>query len=312
MYLGVLAGLTTCVLWGLTFVAPRAVAPFSAYDLAAARYGLFGLTCVVLMLNHRFRPAGMTPRLWISGILLGSIGYVGYFLLASFAVKQAGAVIPPLITGLMPVLLPILANLRENALPWKDLAIPLSLIVLGLAIANAASFGHGNTIAPPGSTSVLVGALWATAALVVWIGYGIGNAHIMRRPDAPDTLHWTGIQGIGSGLAAAMLIPLLSYHTFATATGAELSRFAVWAILMALAGSWLATWCWVVSAKRLPLSLSSQLVIAETVFGLIFGLMFERRWPTMPEASGALLQVSGVCMAVYVFGRSRKVAIAAA
>lgn len=306
MYLGVLAGLTTCVLWGLTFVAPRAVAPFSAYDLASARYGLFGLACALLMLNRRFRPTGITLRLWITGVLLGSIGYVGYFLLASFAVKQAGAVIPPLITGLMPVLLPIIANLRENALPWKDLSIPLGLIVLGLAVANAASFGHGNTLAPPGSTSVLAGALWATAALFVWIGYGIGNAHVMRRADAPDALRWTGVQGIGSGLAAAMLTPLLSYHTFAMATGSQLGSFAVWAVLMALAGSWLATWCWVVSSKRLPLSLSSQLVIAETVFGLIFGLMYERRLPTMPEAGGAMLQVIGVCMAVYVFGRARR------
>ena len=306
MYLGILAGLTTCALWGLTFVAPRAVAPFSAYDLAAARYGLFGLACALLMLHHRFRPAGITLRLWLTGILLGSIGYVGYFLLASFAVKQAGAVIPPLITGLMPVLLPILANLRENALPWKDLSIPLGLIVLGLAVANAASLGHGNTLAAPGTTSVVAGALWATAALFVWIGYGIGNAHVMRRPDAPDALHWTGVQGIGSGIAAAMLLPLLSYQTFATASGNQLASFAVWAVLMALAGSWLATWCWVVSAKRLPLSLSSQLVIAETVFGLLFGLMYEHRLPTIPEASGAMLQVVGVCMAVYVFGRARR------
>jgi drug/metabolite transporter (DMT)-like permease len=135
MYLGILAGLTTCALWGLTFVAPRAIAPFSAFDLAAARYGVFGVTCILLMLNRRFRPTGLPIRLWISGILLGSVGYAGYFLLVSFAVKDAGAVIPPLITGLMPVLLPIIANLRENALPWRALALPLSMVVIGLVVA---------------------------------------------------------------------------------------------------------------------------------------------------------------------------------
>lgn len=308
MYLGILAGLTTCALWGLTFVAPRAVAPFSAFDLAAARYGLFGLTCILLMLNRRFRPQGLSARLWVLGILLGSIGYAGYFLLVSFAVKDAGAVIPPLITGLMPVLLPIIANLRENALPWRELAIPLGLIVIGLVVANASTLTH---LDPAMSGSVITGALWATVALVVWIGYGIGNAAIMRRPDAPDALHWTGIQGVGSALSSLLLLPTVSYGLFSTATTGEIANFAVWAIAMGLAGSWLATWCWVYAAKHVPLSLTSQLVIAETVFGVTFGLVYEERLPTFTEGAGTFLQVLGVGMAVYVFGRGRRVEIKA-
>lgn len=307
MYLGILAGLTTCALWGLTFVAPRAVVPFSAFDLAAARYGVFGVTCILLMLNRRFRPTGLPLRLWIFGILLGSIGYAGYFLLVSFAVKDAGAVIPPLITGLMPVLLPIIANLRENALPWRALALPLGLIVVGLVVANASTLWDVGIAGP----SVVSGALWATAALVVWCGYGIGNAAIMRRPDAPDGLHWTGIQGVGSALSAIILLPTLSYDLYLTSSTAELLNFWTWSISMGLAASWVATWCWVYAARHVPLSLTSQLVIAETVFGLAFGLMYEQRLPTVTEGAGAALQVLGVAMAVYVFGRGQRVEIAA-
>lgn len=307
MYLGILAGLTTCALWGLTFVAPRAVMPFSSFDLAATRYGAFGVTCILLMLNRRFRPTGLPLRLWIYGILLGSIGYAGYFLLVSFAVKDAGAVIPPLITGLMPVLLPIIANARESALPWRALALPLGLIVSGLVVANASTLLHVEAAGP----SVVTGALWATAALAVWCGYGIGNAAIMRRPDAPDGLHWTGIQGVGSALSAVILLPTLSYDLFSTASTAELVNFWTWSISMAVAASWLATWCWVYAARHVPLSLTSQLVIAETVFGLAFGLMYEERLPTVTEGLGALLQVLGVALAVYVFGRGRRVVVEA-
>lgn len=307
MYLGILAGLTTCALWGLTFVAPRAIAPFSAFDLAAARYGVFGVTCVLLMLNRRFRPTGLPPRLWVSGILLGSIGYAGYFLLVSFAVKDAGAVIPPLITGLMPVLLPIIANLRENALPWRALALPLSLVVIGLVVANASTLSHVDVAGP----AVVSGVLWAVAALVVWIGYGIGNAAIMRRPDAPDGLHWTGIQGVGSALSAVLLLPTISYDLFATASSGEIVNFATWSISMGLAASWIATWCWVYASRHVPLSLTSQLVIAETVFGVAFGLIYEQRLPTATEGAGVLLQVLGVAMAVYVFGRGKKIEVAA-
>ncbi|HWU63070.1 MAG TPA: DMT family transporter [Ensifer sp.] len=307
MYLGILAGLTTCALWGLTFVAPRAIAPFSAFDLAATRYGVFGLTCILLMLNRRFRPTGVPLRLWIFGILLGSVGYAGYFLLVSFAVNDAGAVIPPLITGLMPVLLPIIANARESALPWRALALPLGLVVIGLVVANASTLAHLNLE----NSSVVSGALWATVALVVWIGYGIGNASVMRRPDAPDGLHWTGIQGVGSALSALLLLPKLSYGLFATASSGEIVNFAIWSISMALAASWIATWCWVYAAKHVPLALTSQLVIAETVFGLAFGLLYEQRFPTITEGAGAALQVLGVAMAVYVFGRNQRVEVAA-
>lgn len=307
MYLGILAGLTTCALWGLTFVAPRAVMPFSAFDLAAARYGVFGLTCILLMLNPRFRPRGAPLRLWMAGIVLGSVGYAGYFLLVSFAVNDAGAVIPPLITGLMPVLLPVIANIRENALPWRALALPLGLIVVGLIVANVSTLSHLDVA---GSSSLIRGALWATAALVVWIGYGIGNATIMRRADAPDALHWTGMQGVGSALSSLLLLPTVSYGLFATATTGEIVNFATWSISMGLAASWLATWCWVYAAKHLPLSLTSQLIIAETVFGVAFGLIYEGRMPTVPEGLGAALQVLGVAMAVYVFGRGRRVELA--
>jgi hypothetical protein len=53
-------------------------------------------------------------------------------------------------------------------------------------------------------------------------------------------------------------------------------------VVMGNAGSWLATFCWVIASSRLPLALSAQLIIAETVFGLAHGLMFEERLPSTP------------------------------
>ncbi len=41
MLAGILAGLTTCALWGLTFVAPRAIDPFSTFDLTVALWHLW-------------------------------------------------------------------------------------------------------------------------------------------------------------------------------------------------------------------------------------------------------------------------------
>lgn len=128
MLLGIIAGLVTCALWGLTFIGPRAVAPFTAWDLTIARYGIFGLTCLLLMIDHRFQPKGMSPLRLLTGLLLGGVGYVGYFVSTAFAVKFAGAAVPPVVIGTMPVFLAIIANFRDRAASWQALMLPLILI----------------------------------------------------------------------------------------------------------------------------------------------------------------------------------------
>lgn len=42
--------------------------------------------------------------------------------------------------------------------------------------------------------------LRSSAALVIWIAYGLANAAVVRLVDAPDGLQWTGLQGIGAAI----------------------------------------------------------------------------------------------------------------
>nr|WP_250813050.1 DMT family transporter [Neorhizobium tomejilense] len=302
MLLGIIAGLTTCALWGLTFIAPRAVAPFTAWDLTIARYGIFGLACLLLMADRRFRPVGITHSRLLIGLLLGGAGYVGYFISVAFAVQLAGAAVPPVIIGTMPVFLAIIANVRDRSAPWKALALPLALIATGVAIVNAATVSAADIA---DTESILLGVLASSAALAIWIAYGLANAAVMRSADAPDGLHWTGLQGFGAAIGSLLLLPLASFDLADTASASETTRFIVWALAMGLAGSWFATWCWVVASRRLPLALAAQLIVAETVFGLAYGFLFERRFPTPPEAIGIAMQFVGVCSAIAVFSKPR-------
>lgn len=198
MLLGIIAGLTTCALWGLTFVAPRAITPFTAWDLTIARYGIFGLACLLLMADRRFRPVGIAPSRLLIGLLLGGVGYVGYFVSAAFAVQLAGAAIPPVIIGTMPVFLAIIANSRDRSAPWQTLALPLVLIAIGVAIVNVAAISAADVA---DMAAIMLGVLTSSAALAIWIAYGLANAAIMRAADAPDGLQWTGVQGMGAATA---------------------------------------------------------------------------------------------------------------
>lgn len=300
MLIDILAGLTTCALWGLTFVAPRIVEPFSAWDLTVARYSTFGLACALLMLHPRFRPTGLSPRRMTIGLLLGGVGYVGNFVSAAYAVKLAGAAIPPLIIGTMPVFLAIIGNMRDHSASWRSLFLPLALIAGGVGIVNIATVGAADG---QETRAILLGILSAVAALAFWIAYGLVNASVMRAPDAPDGLHWTGLQGIGAALGSLTLLPLVSWGSLDAISASDIWRFVAWALIMGLAGSWFATWCWVVASRRLPLALSAQLIVAETVFGLVYGFMFEGRMPTWAEATGSVLQLAGVCAAIAAFTR---------
>ncbi|MBB3770255.1 drug/metabolite transporter (DMT)-like permease [Angulomicrobium tetraedrale] len=303
MLIGLLAGLMTGALWGLTFIAPRAILPFSAFDLSVLRYLIFGLVSVALMVIPRFRPTGLSPRMLGTGLLLGAFGTFGYFLSISYAVLLAGPVLPPLIAGTAPVLLAIVANFHERSLPWRRLAWPLALIVAGLGVVNVASLqeAHANE-----ASAVLAGVGLSVVALLFWVAYGLVNAMVMRGADAPDALRWTGIQGLGCGVLALLLLPLLSgAPALVDFNSAATQRFFIWVVALGVVVSWLGTFGWVVASERLPMALSAQLIVAETVFGLVYGLAFERRLPTAPEAVGTALQLVGVVVAVAIFSRRR-------
>ncbi|RFB78103.1 DMT family transporter [Methylovirgula sp. 4M-Z18] len=305
MPIGILAGLLTCALWGLTFVAPLIVAPYTPWDLTIARYGIFGALSLLLLAFRPFRQGPWTlPRL-VTALLLGGLCYVGYFVSAAFAVRFAGAAIPPLIIGLMPVTLAAIANLQERKLPWRRLSVPLAMILTGLLIVNLSALW---TAPPAGRGERWLGILCAAASLLIWIVYGQVNASALRRRQSPSVLSWTCVQGIGAGLGSLTLLPVSSFVTaqhFAPDTSV---RFWSWALIMGVAASWLAAYCWAEASRRLPLVLASQLIVAETVFGLAYGFVYAMRWPTPMEASGALLQVVGVCLAIALLAKQERLA----
>lgn len=304
MAVGILAGLLAGAFWGLVFVAPRIVVPFTGLDLSIGRYAVFGIVSLFLMLHPKFRPARITRQLLLSTLLLGLTGYVCYYLSVAYAVQLAGAAIPPLVVGALPVLMAIIGNWNEKGVPWKRLAFPLCLIALGIAVVNVATILQVESFGSAGF--VFLGFVSATVALCLWLTYAIANAKAVRSPDAPGSLPWTCLQGLGAGLGILVLLPFtglesssaLAHVDFAST---EMVTFIIWALILGIASTWLATWLWIVASQRLPLALLAQLIVSETIFALIFGFAYEARWPTVPEWIGILLQLIGVVSAIALF-----------
>jgi drug/metabolite transporter (DMT)-like permease len=307
MFVGLVAGLGAGALWGLTFVAPRAVSPYGEIDLAILRYFAFGITSLMLMLAFRqMRPVGFSFAQMRLAVFLGVTGYVVYYVCIAFSVRLAGPAIAPLIIGALPVLLAIVGNIEERTVAWRSLVFPLAIMTAGLAVLNA------GTLALAGSaterTDITLGIALALVGLLVWVVYAVVNARALRAPDCPSALAWTCLQGVGSmiGVLPVALGALIFGWGRMADSGIVLpdaTPLLVWALITGVIGSWIAQYFWTLASQRLPLALSAQLIVSETIFALLYGFAFETRWPLVHEWVGAALLVSGVALAVRAFHR---------
>jgi drug/metabolite transporter (DMT)-like permease len=310
MLIGLLCGLAAGAFWGLTFVAPRAVAPYGEIDLAILRYVAFGLTSLTLMaVSVRFRAGRLDFARIRLALFLGLTGYVIYYICVSFSVSLAGPAIAPLVIGALPVVLAIYGNWQDRNVPWRLVVLPLGLIVAGLAVINIGTLRLAASAAERGN--VVWGALLAVIGLAVWFWYAVVNAKAMRAADAPSPLAWTSLQGVGAMLGVmpvALLAPLLGWGRMPELglVLPQASPLIGWAILTGVIGSWVAQFFWTVASQRLPLALSAQLIVSETIFALVYGFLFEARWPHAHEWAGAALLIGGVIAAVAVFATTRR------
>jgi len=305
MLIGILAGLAAGALWGLTFVAPRAVHPYAEIDLAILRYLAFGLTSLVLMgIDKRFRPGPMTARRMGLALWLGLSGFVIYYLCVAYSVRLAGPAIAPLVIGGLPLVLAIYGNWQDRTVRWRAIAAPLLLIAAGLGIVNYAALQAADTAA--GRNDVLLGGLVALLGLGVWFLYAVTNAKAMRSADPPSATSWTSLQGLGAAAGTLPLLVLAPMMGWSRVPELGLSgeaglRLILWAILTGVLASWIAQYFWTLASHRLPLGLSAQLIVSETIFALVYGFAWEGRWPHPAEWAGGALLIAGVIWGVKAF-----------
>lgn len=309
MWIGIAAGLGAGAMWGLSFIAPLAVAPYTAFDVTAGRYVVFGLSsAVILLAARRAVLRELSAADWRVALWLGLLGYVVYYLLVAFAVQLAGAALPALVVGCLPILLAIYANIREKAIAWRALLAPLAAIAAGLALVNLEAALQAPTI--DSRLALAAGLALAIAATLVWMWYAIVNADALKRRPRMDAVAWAGLTGLGAGAGMVLLgLPGVALGMSEIPTHGLLRTEAipliVWSLATGLLSSWFATYLWSLAAQRLPLALSAQLIVSETLFALLFGFIHAQRWPSAFEAAGALLLVAGVMLGTYRFYRAR-------
>ncbi len=117
---------------------------------------------------------------------------------------------------------------------------------------------------------------------------------------------WSALILIGGGILMLVFYPIgaamglfqLSQLGFGWGTAAPL---CLWGMSLAFVATVGGVWTWNVAARSLPVALTAQLIVSETAFGVIGGLIVHARMPTVLEGTGVAILIAGVVLAIRVF-----------
>ncbi|MFM2065849.1 MAG: hypothetical protein RLZZ584_758 [Pseudomonadota bacterium] len=321
MLAGTLFALAAGLMWGLVFVGPLMLPDYPALLQSFGRYLAFGLIALPLAWLDRTRLREFTRADWWAALELAAVGNLIYYAFLASAIQRAGAPLPTMIIGTLPVVIAVSSNLRDarrdGRLPWLRLLPSLVLIGAGIALVNQVELGELRAAGAAGAAgpdlgAYAVGALLAVGAVVCWTWYPLRNADWLRAHPDRNPRTWATAQGL-----ATLPLAVLGYALFwiwqATPAGAAGAapafdmplgpRPAFFVALMFAIGlfaSWLGTLCWNEASQRLPTSLAGQLIVFETISALAYAYVLRGRWPGLPTLAGIALLVGGVMLALRV------------
>ncbi|MFL6657001.1 MAG: DMT family transporter [Massilia sp.] len=307
MWTGVLCALLAGAMWGMVFIVPQLLPAFSPLELALGRYTAYGLIALVLMLPRLRTLLARLERSDLGALLRQALmGNIIYYVLLALGVKLAGVAPTSLIIGVLPIAITLMGRKDHGAVALRSLALPLLVVAAGIACINVDMFQQahmGNTAL--GNT--VIGLLCAAGALLCWSWYALDNARYLKRNPHFSSAEWSALYGLASGLICVLigLVCLGVWHADVTgaagaASGRNWSVFWVTNALLALGASVIGNHLWNIASRQVPVTLSGQLILFETLFALLYGFIYAHRFPRSLEVAAIVLLTAGVTWSVRV------------
>lgn len=286
--------------WGSMLLVPALLPDFNPLAITSARFMLYGLMSVFILapLVRRLRPR--VTRADMGALMyLGLTGSILYLVLMATGVQWAGMAITTLIIGMVPLAMPIMNRKQAGALPLRRLLGPMLTVCAGIVLINAHELLAADEAARP-VWRVLGGVAAAFAALVIWSHYAIRNAHYLQSGRF-TALEWSSMSGVAVGIWSVLLWPLALWWQARSGQQLDAGRWQMfWLVNLAVSilASLFGNWMWNAATRLLPISLSGQMIVFETLFALSYSFIYLQRGPNWQELTAAALMIGGVCWAV--------------
>ncbi|MCW5654058.1 MAG: DMT family transporter [Hydrogenophaga sp.] len=294
---GVAAGLGAGAFWGTTFIAPLLTPGFSFIDLTVGRYLACGVLAVVLLLwaGLRGQARWPTPRQMGAALWLSLLGYTGYYLLLVLAIQAAGAALPVLIIGTIPLWIMLLG--KPLGLRWRALVPGVLLTAAGMALMVRAS-AHGADGAVGDGPGFWLGIFYAVLAMAAWTAFGLLNARWLLRHPQVNSTEWANWLGVAAGLGALAIWAVAGSDLDVLVQRPGLGPFLLVCAVTGIGAAWIASVLWNMASRRLSPSLAGQLIVSETVFGLVYTFAWNGQWPAPVQWAACLLFVLGILASI--------------
>ena len=296
MAAGIAAGLGAGAFWGMAFVAPLMAPNFSSVDITVGRYLACALTSLVLMAWSGARGKRFWPNWRQAGaaLWLSVLGYTGYYLLLSLAIQTTGATLPVLVIGTIPLWMMLLG--KPQTLLWRKLLPGLFLTAVGMALMmHATARGLG---AMPKGGQMGLGVFFAALAAASWVVFGLLNKRWLNRHPEVNSTMWANWMGVAAGVGA---LPIWLWLGSPWSEMVSRPGFGMYLAVCGITGigaAWIASVLWNMASRRLSASLAGQLIVSETVFGLLYGFLWNAHWPAAMQWLACALFLAGVLASI--------------
>ncbi len=299
MKIGILSGVLAGVCWGTVFLAPAILSGSSSISISIARYMFYGIISAAFIAPFARRIfARLSRKSFMILVKLVITGNIIYFILVGQAIQMIGVAPSSLIVGLVPVTA-VLFGRSSGSLSLKTLAGPLVMIAVGLVCINIDVFNYLDGVS---TLNKILGIVCAFGALASWSWYAIDNAKYLQLNRNFTPHEWSLLFGVVTGLVAlslgaVMLLTPLSILPQGSQAG-DVQLFILICMGLAFIPSFLGNIFWNTAAQRLPITLSGQMIVFETVFALLYGFIYYHRLPRILEIFAIICLVGGVVWSV--------------
>ena len=283
MFKGVVFALSACFIWGLIFIIPQFMESFSSIEIVFFRYLFYGGISLLILLKG----IGSYPlSVWVRAFFLSLLA--GYYLWVVLAIRYTSPEICALILGISPITIAFYGNWKQKEGSFKRLIIPSILILIGLIMINAPKIEVTDS-----SWEYVIGLICSLIALVSWSVYVVLNSRFLKNNPQIVSNDWATIQGAVT--LAWVLVCGLVYVLF-QGDQIDIQKFLNWneetrsffigCATLGFFCSWGGAVLWNKASVYLPVSLAGQLMIFETIFGVIFVYLLEQKVPSLMEFCG--------------------------